>query len=79
MPTVQEVYSPDNLMKAVIRKRDDGLYQVGTYQRKREDSPDFGPNDFRAKLPGAPLTDTLESAIQLASRQVGAGTDEFID
>ncbi len=75
----QEIYSPDGSLKAVISPRADGSFQVEFHQFFREHSPDFGDSSGWKKIPGVSLAATLADAVELASRHVGAGTEDFFD
>lgn len=79
MQKLDEIFSRDGSLKAVIHKRADGLYQVEFHQRQQTESQDFGPNLDWEKLPGVSVVESLESAVELASSHVGAGTEEYFD
>jgi hypothetical protein len=62
---VQTIHSADGQMRAVIKQRADGKYQVEIQRFVREDSQEFGQNDHWARQ-SAPMTDTLSSAVDIA-------------
>jgi hypothetical protein len=68
---VQTIHSADGELRAVIKQRIDGKYQVEIQRFVREDSPEFGPNDHWVRQ-SAPITDTLSSAVDIAASYVGA-------
>lgn len=76
---VQTIHSPDGHMRAQVWRRADGKYQVEFHHFIRGESQDFGPDDRWVRQSDAPLTDTLASAIELASLRVGAGTGDFFE
>jgi hypothetical protein len=75
---VQTIHSADGQMRAVIKQRPDGKYQVEIQRFVREYSQEFGQND-RWVRQSAPLTDSLPSAVEIATSHVriseeGSGT-----
>jgi hypothetical protein len=62
---VQTIHSEDGQLRAVIKQRADGKYQVEIQRFVREDSPEFGQNDHWVRQ-SAPITDTLPSAVDIA-------------
>lgn len=71
---VQTIHSTDGQLRAVIKQRADGKYQVEIQRFVREDSQEFGQNDHWARQ-SAPITDTLSSAVDIAASYVRAGED----
>lgn len=76
---VQTIHSPDRQLRALVWKHADGRYEVEVHRFIRDDSQDFGPNDRWVRHANTSLTDTLAGALEIASHQVGAGTDDFFD
>lgn len=77
MPEKQEIFSRDGSLKAIITPRADGKQQVEFYMLHREDTPESGPNLTWDKIPGLSVLETLADAIELASRHVGAGSEDY--
>ncbi len=75
----QGILSRDGTLKAIIRPRADGLYEIEFQQFFREHSPDFGDHSGWKKLPGHTIAASLTEAVELASRRVGAGTEDYFD
>jgi hypothetical protein len=71
---VQTIHSADGQLRAVIKQRTDGKYQVEIQSFVREDSQDFGQND-RWVRQSAPITDTLSSAVEIATGYVRTEED----
>jgi len=69
---VQTIHSADGQLRAVIKQRADGKYQVEIQRFVREDSQESGQND-RWVRQSAPMTDTLSSAVEIAASHVRAG------
>lgn len=75
MQAVNEIYSRDGKLKAILKKQENGMFQVEFQQQNRlEDG-----NLVWQKLPGASMLASLEDAVEFASRHVGAGTEDFFD
>ena len=74
---MDEIYSRDGKLKAILKKREDGLFQVEFQQQQRLED---GSNSLVwQKLPGTSLLPSLEDAVEFASRHVGAGSNDFFD
>jgi len=73
----QTIYAPDRQLRALIKRRVDGNYQVEVQKFVHDYSPDVGSHDRWERLSGTPIVDTLARAVELAARSVGAGTDDF--
>ena len=74
---VQTIYAPDRQLRALIKQRADGTYQVEVQKFVHDYSPDVGSHDRWERLSGSPIVDTLASAVEMAAERVGAGTDDF--
>ncbi|MEW5831038.1 MAG: hypothetical protein AB1846_19275, partial [Chloroflexota bacterium] len=74
---LQTIYAPDRQLRALVKQRSDGKYQVEVQKFVHEYSPDVGSHDRWERLTYDPITDTLASAVEIAARRVGAGTDDF--
>jgi hypothetical protein len=75
---VQTIHSADGQMRAIIKQRPDGKYQVEIQRFVREYSQEFGQNDHWVRQ-SAPLTDSLSRAVKIATSHVrgeeeGSGT-----
>jgi hypothetical protein len=75
---VQTIHSADGQMRAIIKQRPDGKYQVEIQRFVREYSQEFGQNDCWIRQ-SAPLTDSLSSAVEIATSHIrgeeeGSGT-----
>jgi ATP-dependent 26S proteasome regulatory subunit len=66
---VQTVHSADGQMRAMIKQRADGNYQVEIQRLVHEDSQEYGQSDYWVRQ-SAPITDTLSSAVDIAVRHV---------
>lgn len=75
----QEILSLDGTLKAIIRPRADGLYEIEFQQFYRDHSLDFGDQSGWKKLPGHTIAASLAEAVEIASRHVGAGTEDYFD
>ncbi len=71
---VQTIYSADSQLRAVIKQRVDGKYQVEIWKLVTDYSQDFGPGPQWALQRPWGITDTLSNAMDLAASYVGAGT-----
>jgi hypothetical protein len=68
---VQNIFSPDKNLQAVIRSRPDGAFQVEVRRRRVDDSPETGPVETWALVYGPAITSSLEEAVEIANQQVG--------
>ena len=71
------IYSSDHQLRALVERREDGNYRIETQRFVHEYSPDIGSHDHWERQPDLIMTDTLASAVEIAARSVGAGTDDF--
>jgi uncharacterized SAM-binding protein YcdF (DUF218 family) len=70
---VQTIHSTDGQLRAVIKQRVDGKYQVEIWKLVTDYSQDFGPgSQWTLQRPWG-ITDTLSSAVDLAASYIGAG------
>jgi len=76
---VQTIYSPDRYLRALIKQRSDGKYQIEIQKFVHDYSPDVGSHDRWERQSNASITDTLASAVEIAASSVGAGTVDFFD
>jgi len=73
----QTIYAPDRQLRALIKQRADGTYRIEIQKLVHDYSPDIGSHDRWERQADALIVDTLASAVEIAARQVGAGTDDF--
>jgi len=71
------IYSPDCQLRALVKQRADGHYRVEIQKLVHDYSPDVGSHDRWERQSNVTVTDTLASAVEVAARSVGAGTDDF--
>jgi hypothetical protein len=71
---IKEIISTDNLYKAVIIHRKDGLFQIDYYKRTKDVVPEFNFEGeyFWEPFTGNSLTDSLTEAEKLAQDQIKA-------
>jgi hypothetical protein len=77
--TVEIVYSSDRQMRAVIKQRGDGKYQVEVWKLVSDYSQDFGPGSQWARQPAGSITDTLSDAMDIATSHVRGGDGITLD
>lgn len=76
---VKTIFSPDRQLRALVKQRRDGKYRVEVQKHIHEYSPDVGSHERWERQSNVPVNDTLASAVEIAARRVGAGTDDFFD
>lgn len=76
-PNLPTIHSPDRQLRALIKHRADGTYQVEVQKLVHDYSPDVGSHDRWERQPGTPIIDNLAMALEIAAERVGAGTDDF--
>lgn len=76
---VQTIYAPDRQLRALIKRRADGNYQVEVQKFVHNYSPDVGSHDRWERQSGTPIIVTLSEAVEMAAQRVGAGIDDFFD
>ena len=76
MEPVQTIYSPDKKQRAVIKRFGGGDYQIEIQRFIHEYSPDVGSHD-RWERTSASMNSSLEEAIEMAAKKVGAGMGDF--
>ena len=70
-PIVEEIWSADRRRKAVIVRRDDGLFQVWLHREVAGDG-EFEPESYWSPIGhDAILTDTLDRARSVAEGELG--------
>ena len=74
---VQTIYAPDRQLRALIKQRTDENYKVEIQKLVHDYSPDVGAQDRWERQSNAIIVDTLASAVEVAARSVGAGTNDF--
>ena len=72
---VQNIFSADRNLQAVIRERLDGTFQVEVRRRRVEES-ETGPVETWALVYGPAITGSLEEAVEIANQQVGVVRSE---
>ena len=76
-PGVPTIHSPDRQLRALIKHRADGIYQVEIQKLMHDYSPDVGSQDRWERQPGTRIVHNLATAVEIAAERVGAGTDDF--
>ncbi|MFZ5911893.1 MAG: hypothetical protein ACOYYU_17935 [Chloroflexota bacterium] len=74
---VQTIYAPDRQLRALVKQRADGNYQVEIQKFIHDYSPDVGSHDRWERQSNLLVTDTLARAVEIAAGRVGAGTGDF--
>jgi hypothetical protein len=74
---LQTIYSPDRQVRALVRKHASGNYRVEIQKSVHEYLTDIGWQDRWESESNATITDTLATAIEIAARSIGAGSDDF--
>jgi len=69
---VQNIFSADRNLQAVIRERLDGTFQVEIRRRRLDDSPDTGPTETWTLVYGPVISSTLGEAVEIANQRMGA-------
>jgi hypothetical protein len=67
---VQNIFSPDRNLQAVIRSRLDGTFQVEV-RRRRVEETDSGPSETWALVYGPVIVASMEEAADVANQQLG--------
>jgi len=67
---VQNIFSPDRNLQAVIRGRLDGTFQVEVRRRRMEET-DSGPSETWALVYGPAIVASIEEATDVANQQFG--------
>lgn len=75
---VQNIFSPDHNLQAVIRGRLDGTFQVEV-RRRRVEETDSGPSETWALVYGPAIVASQEEATDLANAQLGLLTADFAE
>jgi hypothetical protein len=73
------IYAPDRQLRALVRQHADGNYRVEVQKVVHEYTPDAGSHDRWERQSNVIVTDTLAGAVEVATRSVGAGTDDFFN
>jgi hypothetical protein len=76
-PDVPTIHSPDRQLRALIKHRVEGTYQIEIQKLVHDYSPDVGSHDRWERQPDTLIVDSLATAVEIAAERVGAGTDDF--
>jgi hypothetical protein len=76
-PDAPTIHSPDRQLRALIKHRADGTYQIEIQKLIHDYSPDVGSHDRWERQPGTPIVGSLATAVEVAAERVGAGTNDF--
>jgi len=78
---IKEILSTDSLFKSVISQREDGVLDVVTLKWTHEYVPGHGEvcESFWERVAGPSLTDTLESAENIAKEELRSWSGQPID
>ena len=70
---LQNLYSTDNTLRATIKQRNDGQYQVEYWALVYHQNAEHGMEPHYTRMSASTIADSLASAIDLANERLRAG------